>query len=109
MFSPATALILSLGKIIVFEIFLSFNCTRLKIINDPEFKCYCGYSVARCHSTDEMINSSNASYNSDDKLVISKSGYRVFDLVKIRLTRTSSFLPSVLMQITLYLNKWMCD
>ena len=72
MFSHVTALILSPGKIIVLEIFLSFNCARLNIINGPELKCYGGYSVTRCHSTDEMINSSNTSYNSDDKLVISK-------------------------------------
>ena len=44
-------------------------------MNGPELKCYGGYSVTRCHSTDEMINSSNASHNSDNTLVISKEGY----------------------------------
>ena len=72
MSSHATALILSPGKISNLEIFLSFNCTRLEIINGPESKSYCGYSVSRCHSTDKTINSSNASYYSDDKLVTSK-------------------------------------
>ena len=83
MFSHATALILSPGKISVLEIFLSFNCSRLKVINGPEFKCYGGYSVTRCHSTDEMINSSNVSYNSDDKLVISKEVNRRSILSKL--------------------------
>ena len=105
----SAALILSPGKICVLEIFLPFNCTGLEIINGPESKCYDGYSVTRCHSTDEMINSSNVSYNSDDKLVFSKEGNRAFSLVKTRLIRIGSFLPSVVMQITLYLNKWMCD
>ena len=88
MFSHATALILSPGKISVLEIFLSFNCSRLKVINGPEFKCYGGYSITRCHSTDEMISSLNVSYNSD---VISKEGNRVLNLVKTRLTRIGSF------------------
>ena len=106
MFSHTTALVVSLGKNSVLEIFLSFNCGRLKIRNGPESKCYGGYSVTRCHSTDEMINSSNASYNTDDKPVISKDGNRAFNLVKTGLTHVGSFLQSVLMQVTLYLNKW---
>ena len=97
MFSHTNALPLSPGKIRVLEIFLSFHGTRLKLINGPELKCYGDYSVARCHSTDEMINSSNASYNSDDKLVISREDNRACNLVKTRLIRIGSFLPSVLM------------
>ena len=66
-------------------------------MNGPEFKCYGGYSVARCHSTDEMINSLNASYNSDDKLVISSEDNRACNLVKTRLLDIGAVLPSVLM------------
>ena len=60
-------------------------------MNGPEFKCYGGDGVPRCRSTDEMINASNASFNGDDKLVITKEGHRAFNLVKTRLTRIGSF------------------
>ena len=64
-----------------------FNGPKLKVLNVPGFKCDSGYSVTRRHSTDEMINSSNASYNSDNELVISKEGNRAFNLVKTGLIR----------------------
>ena len=91
------------------EIFLSFNDTGSEIINGPEFEFNNSYRVTRCHSIDELINSSNKSYNIDEKLVISEEGSRVFNHVQTRLICMASFSPSVLMQFTCYPKIWMYD
>ena len=52
-----------------------------EITKDPELKFINSYRVTRCHSIDEFINSSNKSYNIDEKRVISEEESRVFSHV----------------------------
>ena len=53
---------------------MSFNDTGSAIIktNGTEFEFNNSYGVTRRHSIDKLINSTNKSYNIDEKLVISE-------------------------------------
>ena len=69
-------------------------------MNGPEFEFNKSYRVTRRHSSDDLINSSNRSYNIDEKLVISEEGSRVFNHAQTRLICKGPFLSTVLMQFT---------
>ena len=94
MFSHKTALILSK----CLKIFLSFNDLGSDIINSPKFEFNNSYRVTRCHSIAELMNSSNNSYNIDEKIVVSEEGSRVFNHVQTRQICMAYFSTSMLMQ-----------
>ena len=77
-----------------------FNDGSSEILNGPEFEFNRVYTVIRCHSNDELTNSSNTSKNINEKLAISEEGSRVFYQIRTRLICMGSFLPSVLMLFT---------